>query len=76
MPTARSAGAAAVIVDRIYVAGGRPPRGNDFAVYSATSNTWQTLPNLPTQRNHLAACAIDGKITSWAGGSTPDLPAQ
>jgi len=48
--------------DRIYVAGGRPPRGNDFAVYNATSNTWQTLPNLPTQRNHLAACAIDGKI--------------
>jgi len=62
MPTARSAGAAAVIGDRIYVAGGRPPRGNDFAVYNATSNTWQTLPNLPTQRNHLAACAIDGKI--------------
>jgi len=49
MPTARSAGAATVIGDRIYVAGGRPPRGNDFAVYNATSNTWQTLPNLPTQ---------------------------
>jgi N-acetylneuraminic acid mutarotase len=62
MPTARSAGAAAVIGDRIYVAGGRPPRGNDFAVYNATSNTWQTLPNLPTQRNHLAASAIAGKI--------------
>ena len=62
MPTARSAGAAAVIGDLIYVAGGRPPRGNDFAVYNATSNTWQTLPNLPTQRNHLAACAIDGRI--------------
>jgi len=62
MPTARSAGAAAVLGDRVYVAGGRPPRGNDFAVYNATSNTWQTLPNLPTQRNHIAACAIDGKI--------------
>src|SRR5262245_22550188 len=72
MPTARSAGAAAVIGDRIYVAGRRPPRGNDFAVYNSISNTWQTLPNLPTQynpipnlptqRNHITACAIDGKI--------------
>jgi N-acetylneuraminic acid mutarotase len=62
MPTARSAGAAAVVGDLIYVAGGRPPRGSDFAVYNATSNTWQTLPNLPTQRNHLAACAIRGQV--------------
>jgi N-acetylneuraminic acid mutarotase len=62
MPTARSSGAAAVVGDLVYVAGGRPPRGNDFAVYNATSNTWQTLPNLPTGRNHLAAGAMDGKI--------------
>src|SRR5262245_15057503 len=62
MPTARSAGAAAVIGNLIYVAGGRPPHGQDFAVYNATSNTWQTLLNLPTARNHIAACAIDGKV--------------
>jgi N-acetylneuraminic acid mutarotase len=62
MPTSRSSGAAAVIGDLIYVAGGRPPQGNDFAVYSITSNSWQTLPDMPTARNHLAACAIDGRV--------------
>ena len=62
MPTARSAGAAAVIGDLIYVAGGRPPQGQDFAVYNVISNQWTTLPNLPTGRNHLAATAIDGCI--------------
>lgn len=51
-----------MIGNLIYVAGGRPPRGNDFAVYNVTLNTWQTLSYLPTQRNHLTACAIGGKI--------------
>jgi N-acetylneuraminic acid mutarotase len=62
MPTARSAGAAAVIGDLIYVAGGRPPRGQDFAVYHVVSNRWTTLPDMPTGRNHLAAAPIDGRI--------------
>ena len=62
MPTARSAGAAAVIGDLIYVAGGRPPRGQDFAVYNVVSNRWTTLPNMPTGRNHLAAAPIDGRV--------------
>ncbi len=62
MPTARSAGAAAVIGDLIYVAGGRPPQGQDFAVYNVVSNQWTTLPVLPTGRNHLAVSAIDGRI--------------
>ncbi|HMP82830.1 MAG TPA: kelch repeat-containing protein [Verrucomicrobiota bacterium] len=62
MPTSRSAGVAAVIGNLIYVAGGRPPRGQDFAVYNVTSNSWQTLPNLPTGRNHLAACALGGRV--------------
>jgi N-acetylneuraminic acid mutarotase len=62
MPTARSAGAAAVIGDLIYVAGGRPPQGQDFAVYNVTSNQWMTLPSLPIGRNHLAATAINGRV--------------
>jgi N-acetylneuraminic acid mutarotase len=62
MPTARSSGAAAVIDGRIYVAGGRPPRGSDFAVYDPRQNAWRALPNLPTQRNHLAAAAIGGRV--------------
>ena len=62
MPTRRGGGAAAVVGGKIYVAGGRPPGGADFAVYDPKADRWTTLPNLPTQRNHLAADAIDGKI--------------
>jgi N-acetylneuraminic acid mutarotase len=62
MPTARSAGGTAVIGGKIYVAGGRPPRGSDFAVYDPTADAWQVLPELPTQRNHLAVAAIDGRV--------------
>lgn len=62
MPTARGGGAAAVVDGRIYVAGGRPPRGGDFAVYDPGADKWTKLPDLPTQRNHIAAAAIDGKV--------------
>ena len=62
MPTQRSAGAWGVIDGKIYVVGGRPPHGSDFAVYDAAADTWTVLPDLPTQRNHLAAGAIDGRL--------------
>ena len=38
MPTARSGGVAVVHDGKIYVAGGRPPRGNDFAVYDPAAD--------------------------------------
>lgn len=62
MPTARGAGVAIVHDGKIYVAGGRPPRGSDFAVYDPAADSWQVLPNLPTQRNHLTGAAINGRI--------------
>jgi N-acetylneuraminic acid mutarotase len=62
MPTARSGGGAGVIDGKIYVAGGRPPRGHDFAVYDPQADQWTVLPDLPTQRNHLGVVAIDGRI--------------
>ena len=62
MPTSRGGGVSAVIDDKIYVVGGRPPRGHDFAVYDPAEDTWTTLPDMPTDRNHLAAAAIDGKM--------------
>jgi N-acetylneuraminic acid mutarotase len=62
MPTGRSAGGAAVIGSKIYVAGGRPPHGSDFAVYDTATDTWEVLPPLPTGRNHLAVGAIGGKV--------------
>jgi N-acetylneuraminic acid mutarotase len=62
MPTARSGGGSGVIDGKIYVAGGRPPQGNDFAVYDPAADAWTTLPGLPTQRNHLGVGAIGGRI--------------
>jgi N-acetylneuraminic acid mutarotase len=62
MPTTRSAGATAVIDGKIYVAGGRPPHGHDFAVYDPAADEWTVLPDVPTQRNHLVVAALDGKV--------------
>ena len=62
MPTARSGGVAVVHDDRIYVAGGRVPRGHDFAVYDPAADTWEVLPDLPSQRNHITGAAINGRI--------------
>ena len=62
MPTARSGGVAVAHGGKIYVAGGRVPRGNDFAVYDPAANQWEVLPDLPSQRNHLAGAAINGRI--------------
>jgi len=67
MPTARSSGVAIVHQGLIYVAGGRPPHGSDFAVYDPASDHWQTLPNLPSQRNHLTGAAINGRIHVMGG---------
>jgi N-acetylneuraminic acid mutarotase len=62
MPTARGGGGCAVLDGKIYVAGGRPPRGSDFAVYDPATDRWRTLPNLPTQRNHVGVAALGGRI--------------
>ncbi|HEX8360023.1 MAG TPA: kelch repeat-containing protein [Longimicrobium sp.] len=62
MPTARSGGVAVVHGGKIYVAGGRVPRGNDFAVFDPAANQWEVLPNLPSQRNHITGAAINGRI--------------
>lgn len=67
MPTRRSGGGAAVIDGKIYVAGGRPPRGADFAMYDPATDTWTTLPDVPTARNHLAVNAVNGQVVV-AGG--------
>jgi N-acetylneuraminic acid mutarotase len=67
MPTARSGGVAVALGGKIYVAGGRVPRGNDFAAYDPATNQWEVLPNLPSQRNHLVGAAINGKV-HFAGG--------
>lgn len=66
MPTGRSAGGAAVVDGKIYVAGGRPPRGQDFAVYDPAADRWDVLPELPTGRNHLAVVAVGQKVAGYS----------
>src|SRR5215208_7164696 len=73
MPTARSSGVAIVHDGKIYVAGGRPPRGYDFAVYDPTTDRWEVLPDLPTQRNHITGAAINGRIHVVGGRLGPGL---
>ena len=67
MPTARSGGVAVVHAGKIYVAGWRPPRQSDFAVYDPAANSWEVLPPLPTERNHFTGAAINGRI-HYVGG--------
>ena len=67
MPTKRSAGVAIVHAGKIYVVGGRPPRGHDFAVDDPATDKWETLPDLPSQRNHIAAELIAGRIHVFGG---------
>ena len=67
MPTARGAGASAVVGDKIYVIAGRPGAMNKFEAYDISDNAWTTLAPLPptlgnNDRNHLAATAIGTKI--------------
>ena len=62
MPTKRSGGGVAAIKGKIYVAGGRPPHGHDFAVYDPKADQWTLLPKMPTARNHIAVAAIDDRF--------------
>ncbi len=62
MPTARSGGVAVAHGGKIYVAGGRLPRGSDFAVYDPAADQWEVLPNLPSQRNHMTGAAVKDRI--------------
>ena len=76
MPTQRSSGVTGVIDGKIYVAGGRPPRGNDFAVYDPAKDAWKVLPKLPTQRNHLAAGVAGGKFYVIGGRFGPGFRSE
>ena len=49
MPTARGGGAAAVLDDKIFVVGGRPPAANAFEAYDIGDDAWTVLPQLPTR---------------------------
>lgn len=71
MPQARGGGVAVALQGKIYVAGGRPPHGHDFAVYDPAADKWTVLPDMPSQRNHIAGAAIGGKIYVAGGRLGP-----
>jgi N-acetylneuraminic acid mutarotase len=80
MPTDRLNLACALLDDKIYVAGGmhcingvQDYNGlKTFEVYNLSTQTWSTLPDMPTRRWGLSAVAFDGKIYVF-GGRTLDF---
>eukprot|EP01052_Picozoa_sp_SAG31_P026605 SAG31_NODE_2424_length_5724_cov_35.068978_4_plen_581_part_00 len=73
MPTARSAGASAELDGLLYVAGGWPPHGADFASYDPATDSWEVLPSLSHQRNHLVVAAVGGMIVAVGGRTSTSL---
>jgi hypothetical protein len=61
----------ATIGDRIFAAGGQngAPSFDTLAVYSVQDNRWETLPSMSTERNHLAAAAVNGIFYAFGGRS-------
>ncbi len=61
-PTKRAATAAAVIGDRLYVAGGADSFQplTDFEIYDFGTGTWSTGPELPLATEHTAGAAAGG----------------
>lgn len=61
----RSEHAVAELDGKIYAIGGYPSGrvpSDVVQVYDVAADRWTTLPNLPTQRNHLAVVAIERKV--------------
>jgi hypothetical protein len=74
LPSRRGAMGVAAIEEKIYAAGGQDGSTSfaDFAVYDVLEDRWETLPAMPTARNHLAAAVVDG-IFHAVGGRAESL---
>lgn len=69
IPTRRSGGSKAVVDGQVYVAGRCLAGGSAFDVSNPVRDRCEKLPDLPTQRNHLAKFALYGKKSLWAVAS-------
>ena len=69
MPTLRGALALVELNGRIHAIGGINDQGDTGAheMYDPATDTWQSLPPLPTPRDHLAAVAYRGRIYVFGG---------
>ncbi len=75
MPTPRAGVAAAVVADRIYVIGGSGvkhdggllPGTRTVEAFDVATDSWLTLPEMPTPRHHHAATAVGTSITVVGG---------
>jgi N-acetylneuraminic acid mutarotase len=69
IPSARRRGSSGVVVynNKIYMVGGIKDghwtgHVNWFDEYNPATNTWRTLPNAPSARDHFQAAVINGKL--------------
>jgi len=82
MPTDRNTLSCALLDGKIYVAGGLHcingvPNYNGlktFEVYNIATETWSTLPDMPTYRWGLSVVAFDGKIYVFGGRGLVNRP--
>jgi len=80
LPAKRRRGSSGVVVysNKIYIVGGST-NGHDggmvnwFDEYDPATDTWTTLPNAPTKRDHFNAVVVDNKLVA-AGGRMTDFP--
>ncbi|MCH8961243.1 MAG: hypothetical protein IH820_07925 [Bacteroidetes bacterium] len=65
--------AGAAVSSRVYVFGGESLEGTFDTTerYDPATNSWDTMPPLPTARHGLGALALRGRIYVLAGGPTP-----
>ena len=70
-PLARGAATAQVIGGKVYVTGGAPTEGQapyaQLDVYDIASDHWSTGAPMPTAREHVASCALDGRMIVLGG---------
>jgi non-specific serine/threonine protein kinase len=72
-PVARGAATAEAIGGIIYVAGGgvtEPGSLTDLYGYDPATDTWNGLRPMPTMREHVASCVVDGRmivVGGWMG---------
>jgi N-acetylneuraminic acid mutarotase len=74
-PVARGAATAQAIGGKIYVVGGGPDDTQvvtDLSIYDPARDSWSAGAPLPTPRQHLASCAVDGKMIVVGGWSGPN----